>query len=158
MASGQSPVPAGEFMNAAQKSSTFLILILLTVLFITGCRSGEVESAPPTPPGRNRNRDQFVGIPNPASFYCQEMGYELELRESAGGTEGICILPDGKECEEWEFLAGGCAIEWTSASARVPTSRPANRWESVFFRMVPPVRNMIFLLTNVKPPDRDLER
>ncbi len=112
MASGQSPVPAGEFMNAAQKSSTFLILILLTVLFITGCRSGEVESTP-TPLVEIEISDQFVGIPNPASFYCQEMGYELELRESAGGTEGICILPDGKECEEWEFLAGGCAIEWT---------------------------------------------
>ena len=99
-------------MNPAQKSSIFLILILLLVLLMTGCRSSRSEPTP-TLPTETVISDQFVGVPNPASFYCQEMGYELELRESDGGTEGICILPDGKECEEWEFLAGGCAIEWT---------------------------------------------
>ena len=85
-------------------------LIALISLFIQACNSA--VSDPPQTPFIEVN-DAFIGIPNPASFYCQEMGYELELRETKDGTEGICIFPDGKECEEWEFLAGGCAIEWT---------------------------------------------
>jgi putative hemolysin len=52
-------------------------------------------------------------MPNPASFYCQEMGYELELEETNQGTVGLCNLPNGEQCNEWEFLAGNCGIEWT---------------------------------------------
>jgi putative hemolysin len=52
-------------------------------------------------------------MPNPASFYCQEMGYELEIRDTNAGQEGICVFPDGQECEEWTFLTGSCSIEWT---------------------------------------------
>jgi putative hemolysin len=87
-----------------------LALILSISALITSCRTSQETS---TPFPENGEEDPFIGIPNPASFYCQEMGYELELRETDSGTEGICIFPNGAECEEWEFLAGGCSIEWT---------------------------------------------
>jgi len=50
-----------------------------------------------------------VGLPNPASVYCEEQGYELEIRtDQQGGQYGVCVFPDGSECEEWEFYRGEC--------------------------------------------------
>ena len=88
-----------------------IMLILIGVFLITGCKGGQEDLVPT--PFNDGEEDAFIGVPNPASFYCQEMGYELELKDTDGGTEGICVMPNGAECEEWEFLAGGCSIEWT---------------------------------------------
>jgi putative hemolysin len=49
-----------------------------------------------------------VGVPNPASQFCEEQGFKLELRTSEAGTTGYCIFPDGTECEEWAFYRGEC--------------------------------------------------
>lgn len=95
-----------------RKGLRFVILLLILVLLGASCR-GTGGDPTPTPFLEKEGEDPFIGIPNPASFYCQEMGYQLELRETEAGTAGICIFPDGKECEEWEFLSGSCAIEWT---------------------------------------------
>jgi len=86
-------------------------MILIGVFVLSACKGS--EELVPTQFIENEAGDAFIGIPNPASFYCQEMGYELDLRDTDGGTEGICIMPNGAECEEWEFLAGGCSVEWT---------------------------------------------
>ena len=94
------------------KKSHCLILLVIIFLLLAGC-SGLKTQATPTFFVETDGGDDFIGVPNPASFYCQEMGYELELRDTDNGTEGICIMPNGAECEEWEFLAGGCSIEWT---------------------------------------------
>jgi putative hemolysin len=97
-------------MENPLKRTHILVCILIFILILVGCKGTD----DPTPTQFTEgDQGAFIGIPNPASFYCQEMGYELELRDTEDGTEGICIFPDGKECEEWEFLAGGCAIEWT---------------------------------------------
>ena len=50
-----------------------------------------------------------IGMPNPASKFCEEQGYKLELRTDAAGTTGYCLFPDGSECEEWAFYRGECA-------------------------------------------------
>lgn len=39
-------------------------------------------------------------IPNPASTYCIEMGYQ--------NVDGNCIFTDGNKCAEWDFLNGVC--------------------------------------------------
>lgn len=50
-----------------------------------------------------------VGIVNPASVYCVQSGYTLEIRSNAdGGEYGVCIFPDGSECEEWAFFRNEC--------------------------------------------------
>jgi len=102
-------------MNMKPISYWMIPLILLTLL-LAGCRYFSPNAVPtPTPILDNNSgeEDPFIGIPNPASFYCQEMGYELELRETDQGTEGICVFPDSTECEEWDFLSGSCSVEWT---------------------------------------------
>lgn len=86
-------------------------MILIGVYVLSACKGS--EEIVPTQFIENEAGDAFIGIPNPASFYCQEMGYALELKDSDDGTEGICRFPDGKECEEWDFLSGSCAIEWS---------------------------------------------
>jgi putative hemolysin len=88
--------------------------LLIMILVISGCQVFKSEPTPtPFIEREEGEEDPFIGIPNPASFYCQEMGYLLEMRDTEDGTVGICIFPDGKECEEWTFLAGKCAIEWS---------------------------------------------
>ncbi|MEM2933613.1 MAG: DUF333 domain-containing protein [Methanocellales archaeon] len=48
-------------------------------------------------------------LPNPASIYCLEQGGKLEIRKDKEGNEyGVCVFPDGSECEEWEFYRGEC--------------------------------------------------
>jgi putative hemolysin len=50
-----------------------------------------------------------VAIANPASVYCVQSGYTLEIRNNADGSEyGVCIFPDGNECEEWAFFRNEC--------------------------------------------------
>jgi putative hemolysin len=50
-----------------------------------------------------------LGLPNPASKFCEDQGYQLEIREQADGSVGYCIFPDGSECEEWAFYRRECA-------------------------------------------------
>jgi putative hemolysin len=50
-----------------------------------------------------------AGLPNPAAVYCQEQGYSYEIRTAGDGSQsGVCIFPDGSECDEWEFFRGEC--------------------------------------------------
>ena len=63
-------------------------------------------------PGKDPVETEFespIGMPNPASVFCEEQGHRLEMREEAGGTAGYCIFADGTECEEWAFFRGECA-------------------------------------------------
>ena len=90
-------------------------LVLIGVIFLSGCLGSKSNPTPASFIEREEDEegDPFFGIPNPASFYCQEMGYEVDLRETDQGTQGVCIFPDGNECDEWDFLAGRCSKEWS---------------------------------------------
>jgi len=51
-----------------------------------------------------------VGLPNPASAYCEENGGTLEIREDeSGGQVGYCIFEDSSQCEEWAYYRGECS-------------------------------------------------
>jgi uncharacterized protein len=63
-----------------------------------------------------------LGMPNPASVYCTENEGTLEIRtDSAGGEYGVCVFPDGSECDEWAFFRGDC-----KAGAPAPEAGMAN--------------------------------
>jgi uncharacterized protein len=50
-----------------------------------------------------------VGIANPASVYCEDNGGELDIRaDEQGNQSGICVFPDGSECDEWAYFRGEC--------------------------------------------------
>jgi putative hemolysin len=89
------------------------LALILSALIISGCGASAVQ---PT-----------TGLANPASVYCEEQGYTLEMRTDKDGTHGVCIFPDGSECEEWAFYRGECKPVSTpipETSAETPTVAP----------------------------------
>jgi hypothetical protein len=50
-----------------------------------------------------------ITIANPASTYCEEQGFKLEIRTAQGGSQyGVCVFKDDSECEEWAYYRGEC--------------------------------------------------
>jgi len=50
-----------------------------------------------------------ANMPNPASVFCLEKGFTSEMRTAADGSQsGVCIFPDGSECDEWAYYSGEC--------------------------------------------------
>ncbi|MCB1543688.1 MAG: DUF333 domain-containing protein [Rhodobiaceae bacterium] len=43
-------------------------------------------------------------IANPASVFCVRQGGRVEIVRGIKGQIGICVLPDGRRIEEWEFF------------------------------------------------------
>lgn len=64
----------------------------LLPLLLAGCSSAPDEADKPTP---------SVGMANPASVYCFDIGGKLELRDEPAGVTGYCHLSDGRVVEEW---------------------------------------------------------
>ena len=41
--------------------------------------------------------------------YCVEQGFKSEIRTAADGSQsGVCIFPDGSECDEWAYFHSEC--------------------------------------------------
>jgi putative hemolysin len=81
-----------------------LITSLIILITLTACTGLQVQQPEPTstviPP---------VNMPNPASVYCKQNGYELEIRTAADGSQsGVCIFMDGSSCDEWAYYRGVC--------------------------------------------------
>lgn len=50
-----------------------------------------------------------VGMYNPASKFCEDQGYTIDMRtDAANGQYGVCMFTDGSECDEWAFFRGEC--------------------------------------------------
>jgi putative hemolysin len=47
-------------------------------------------------------------LANPAAANCEGQGYTVKLRTDENGAYGVCIFPDGTDCEEWAFYRGEC--------------------------------------------------
>ncbi len=43
-------------------------------------------------------------LANPAATFCVESGARYEIRDGDGGQTGVCILPDGREVDAWEYF------------------------------------------------------
>ena len=95
---------------------TLRIALLLSLsLLITAC----VPTPLTPPPGPN--------LPNPASVFCEEHGGKLELRTDAtGGVAGVCVFPDGSECDEWAYFRGECSPAGQGALPVLPTPLPSD--------------------------------
>jgi putative hemolysin len=51
-----------------------------------------------------------VGMANPAAVFCEEKGYEYEIRTADDGSQsGACIFGYGSECDGWAFFRGECS-------------------------------------------------
>jgi len=91
------------------KTKWSLSLALLLLLSLGACGQVQIGIEDETTP-----TEPVSGLPNPASVYCIEAGYELEIRTGEdGGQYGVCIFPDGSECEEWAYFRGECSPRGT---------------------------------------------
>jgi putative hemolysin len=87
----------------SQKKILYLIVfILLLTVWMVGCA-----------PESDQPEDSPVGLANPASVYCQGLGFEEETREGELGQYGVCIFPDGSDCDTWDFLSGRCGQQYS---------------------------------------------
>lgn len=86
-----------------------ILLITVLMALLIGCApGGPTEPFTPSP----IETPPSGGLPNPASKYCVDQGYELEIRTDESGNQyGVCIFPDGSECEEWKFFRGECTYQ-----------------------------------------------
>jgi putative hemolysin len=56
----------------------------------------------------NKNND-LTGMANPASAYCIEQSGTVQIvKDNTGNEAGVCLFPDGSECDEWAFYRKEC--------------------------------------------------
>ena len=76
--------------------------VQVAILFVLAVVLIGVLSARPAPSG--------VQLANPASSYCVQQGYRVEIITAADGSQsGTCVGPNGS-CDEWAFYRGECSI------------------------------------------------
>lgn len=61
----------------------------------------------------SKGNSNCIGVANPAAVYCKSLGYDYEIVNTKEGAIGYCIFPDGSRCEEWDFYAGKCGLEYS---------------------------------------------
>jgi putative hemolysin len=91
----------------------------VVVLLLAACAG---PGAVPTP-ARAATAASDANLPNPASVFCEQQGYRLEIRTAADGSQAaVCVFPDGSECDEWAFMRGECRPGGAaSAATALPT-------------------------------------
>ena len=73
------------------------IAFVILLMFIVACR----EETP-------GDEDEAL-IPNPAAVFCEDQGYSYEILGAADGSQhGVCIFPDGGQCDDWDYFNGHC--------------------------------------------------
>ena len=92
-----------------------VVLVMLLCGLSLGCQPAGLQGTGRPPPSFSTDG---AGLPNPAAVYCQEQGYQYEIRTAADGSQsGVCIFPDGSECDEWAYSRGECGPNSTPAAA-----------------------------------------
>lgn len=106
---------------------------LLTTLLLTSCTSPQTQ--PPPAPSEVASPvvtdTPQANLPNPASVHCEQQGHRLEIRTASDGSQsGVCIFPDGSECDEWAYFRGECGpapippTQAMAAPSEIPTALP----------------------------------
>lgn len=50
-------------------------------------------------------------MPNPSSVNCVNKGGRIQLEKAeSGGTYGVCVFKDNKQCEEWALFREECPL------------------------------------------------
>jgi len=108
-----------------------LFILLLGIAFSSSCNPKQASTTPPalgttqtqpTPAPVSTNTPQ-LNMPNPASAFCVEQGFKSEIRTAADGSQsGVCIFPDGSECDEWAYFRGECDLILPTTQTPVVTS------------------------------------
>lgn len=90
------------------KKTTLALVGLLAVwaMILTGC---------------NKNEE----VVNEAKEFCLNNWWTHEIQTSETAVYGVCILPDGTECDEWEYL------DWTCPNNNKTIEEETNEEETI---------------------------
>lgn len=104
-------------------------LLIFTVVLIVLAACAGPQARPISTPGETgevvSTDTPQANLPNPASVYCQEQGYQSETRTAEDGSQyGVCIFSDGSECDEWAFYRGECEPAGQNGRPPSPTEIP----------------------------------
>ena len=82
-------------------------LLIVTGLLATGCTQA---TAPAQAPTLAPTPAAAIGMANPASVNCVNVGATSEIMNNPDGSQyGMCKFPNGTSCEEWALFRGdGC--------------------------------------------------
>ncbi len=79
---------------------TFTIILLA----LAACTARQVQTSKPAATVTSQ-----ANMPNPASVYCEQTGNDLQIQTADDGSQsGVCVFPDGSECDEWDYFRGVC--------------------------------------------------
>lgn len=67
-----------------------LLLVVATTALISACNTAPQPEKP-------------IGMANPASVYCAEVGGKTIIKKTPEGDAGYCQLPSGEVVDEWDF-------------------------------------------------------
>lgn len=74
----------------------------------------------------NLKKTETPDMANPAAVFCKDQGYDYEIRTDESGNQyGVCIFPDGSECDEWAYYEGECAPGSAETGEAVEMANPA---------------------------------
>jgi putative hemolysin len=95
-------------------NNTLKILIVAGLVLVIGLIllsiSGLVTLFPVRATTPQVDTSEQAEIANPASAFCEEQGYTVEIRNDEQGNQyGVCIFTDGSECDEWAYFRGECS-------------------------------------------------
>ena len=97
-----------------QINKKWILTLIIGLLVLIACTTPQIQ---PTPSPVMSGTSQ-AAVPNPASVYCEQQGNRLEIRTTTdGGQYGMCIFPDGSECDEWAYFRGECHVGTVSPIA-----------------------------------------
>jgi putative hemolysin len=71
--------------------------------------------------GGNVPVEDEAGIANPASVHCEEQGGAVVIVETDDEQVGICVLDDGRECEEWAYYERGVCVSGADQATATAT-------------------------------------
>jgi C1A family cysteine protease len=57
--------------------------------------------------------ERVLALPNPASIYCEKMGYAYKILKTPGGEKGVVVVKPGVEFDAWDFFKGKVGQEYS---------------------------------------------
>jgi len=79
-----------------------LVAVCLVGLLVLGCTQKPTQNA--------SLNESNATIANPASVFCEQNGGTLNIVIAADGSQGgLCVFPNGSECDEWAYYRGECS-------------------------------------------------
>lgn len=89
-------------MNFDTKRKAGLLAMCFVGLFMMGCVASQN--------GQNQTQNENLTMANPASVYCINNGGLSKIVTAADGSQsGLCMFPNGAQCEEWAYFYKTCS-------------------------------------------------